>query len=361
MRKILEVLSTLEQGGTESVVLNYLNNMDTSLFQIDFLVIYGDKKGYYEDNLKKCGHKIFKLKNTPRKVFAYRKEVKKFFSLNEYDVVHIHAMNSLRYNIAKAAKKSGVKTTIYHSHTSHCDSHPFLHKIFKARLEKWCDVKISCGYLAGKYMYSGKFMVLNNAINVNRFVFDPQKREKLREEYGIVESYVVGNVGRLVNVKNQIFLLNVAKILKERNEKFILIIVGDGDNYGKLLEFTEKSGLSENVKFIKPVGEKIAEYYSLFDVFAFPSLYEGLSVALLETQANGVPILASDRIPKENAISKKFVFLPIDENEETYRKWADAIAEWKQKRVDGANAVAAAGYEITREAKKLEKLYNGCL
>ena len=356
MKRVLHVLSTLEQGGTESVVLNYFSHMDKSTIMFDFLVVWGEKKGYYEDSLEAQGCKIFKLKNGPNRFFAHGRELTELFRQRNYDIVHIHAMSSLRYRVAKAAKKNGVKTVIYHSHSSSNDNHLFLHKLLKPRLNKWCDYRFACSATAGRYMYTGSFEIIHNAIEVERYYYNETYRNALREEYGLENRLVIGHVGRLVNVKNQQFLLKVLPYIKKLCVDVVVFFIGEGDNKQVLLEYAEKNGLTENIVFAGTVGTDVNKYYNLFDCFAFPSKFEGLSLVLLEAQANGLPIIASNMITKENKVAENFRFLSIDETKENFQDWADAIYGMRNQRGSGRE-VAANGYDIALEAEKLQNFY----
>lgn len=357
MKRVLHVLSTLEQGGTEAVVLNYFANVDRKNIIFDFLVIWGDKKGYYEDSLSAQGCKIFRLQNPPNKFFAHGKELIDFFRREKYDIVHIHSMSSLRYRVAKAAKKCGVNTVIFHSHTSSNDQHLFLHKLLKGRLNKWCDYKFACSDFAGKYMYNRKFDIVNNAIDVDKFSFNEHCRNELRKRYGLQDKLVIGNVGRLCDVKNQDFLIKLVPYLKKYNKNFVIFCVGDGERRALLEALAAENGCSDYIIFAGAVGSKVSEYYSMFDIFAFPSKFEGLSVVLIEAQANGLPIVASDTISSEHKINDNFEYVSIGETDSDYLKWADTIINFSDKRIYHSHAVADSGYDIKQEAKKLGDFY----
>lgn len=356
MKSVLHVISTLEQGGTEAVVLNYFNNIDKKEVKFDFLVIWGEKKGYYEDYLLSEGCKVFRMHSAPNKYFAHGKELKEFFTGHNYDIVHIHSMSSLRCRVAKAAKKSGVNTVIYHSHNSSGETHLFLHKLFKSRLNKWCDYKFACSEAAGRFMYRGEFQIIRNAIDVMRFGYNEQQRCELRDKFNLNGKFVVGNIGRLTEVKNQQFILRVLKPLLQLRRDTVVFCIGEGSEKDKLLKYANDNYMSENVVFAGTVGTEVYKYYSLFDCIAFPSKFEGLSMVMIEAQANGLPIIASDKLSVEHKIAENFVFLPIEETEDNYEKWATAINNCGSRSVNDG-MLAKAGYDIKIEADKLSDFY----
>lgn len=359
MKKILHVISSLAQGGTESVVINYFNNIDGEKVKFDFLVIWGNSPTFYDDRLLSQGCRIYRMKHTPKEFFEHGKELREFFeSHKEYDAVHIHAMSSLRFRVAKAAKKSGVKNVVYHSHTSSTEKHAFLHKLFKNKINKFCDYKFACSRAAGKYMYNGDFTLVKNAIDLDRFCYNENFGRDLREKFGLTDKFVVGNVGRLTSSKNQKFLFCVLKELKYIKPNAVLFLIGDGGELYNLRNEAERTGLAENVIFAGNAGADVYKYYSLFDCFAFPSLFEGLSMVLIEAQANGLPIISSDTLSPEHKISENFTFLPVCETTENYKAWANALSK-SATRTNNRELLVSAGYDIKTEAEKLQNFYLG--
>lgn len=355
--RVLNVISALNQGGMETVVTNYFDNMDQSVIAYDFLVIWSVPECFWEKYLISKGCRIFKLQYVPRQVFKHGREVKDFFAKNKYDVVVIHATSSLRYTIAKIAKKNGVKHIVYYSHTSSNKTGKFLHKLFQNKLNKWCDYKFACSEAAGKYMYNRDFKIINNAVDVAQFSYNENYRTELRSKYSINhDTSVIGYVARLASSKNHEFLINVAKSLNTMTNNFKFLFVGDGDEKEKLIQKIEQFGLSERIELCGAVGDKVNEYYSAFDVVAFPSKFEGLSVALVEAQANGLPIVASNTISKEHKLSDKFEFMSIENSEENYYKWAETLLAMSGKRERNVH-LAEKGFDIAVEARKLQDFY----
>lgn len=360
MINVLHVLSTLEQGGTEAVVLNYVNNIQSNDISFEFLIVYNEHEGYYEKMLISRGFKIHKLKNSPQKYFKHFQELKNFFSTHKYDIVHIHSMSSLRYVIAKAAKKAGIKKVIFHSHTSDNGSHKILHALARGRIAKWCDYKFACSNAAGKFMYKEKYYLLHNAIDVENFAFDKYARFELRKKYGITENkIVVGSIGRLETVKNHAFLIDLLSQSGDLN--LVVFIIGNGTQYEALQQLAHQKRVHDKFICIEPVGSYVNKYYSMFDIFAMPSMYEGLSVAMVEAQANGLPVIASEKISTENKLAPNVVYLPINENFQSFELWLKNIKLMFADRRDNQECIKAAGYNIKTEAKKLEYFYLHCL
>ena len=205
-------------------------------------------------------------------------------------------------------------------------------------------------------MFKGKFTVIPNAIETAVFSFNARYRNEIRNKYNISpDQLIVGNVGRLTEIKNQIYLLLIAQLLKEKCN-FLIMIVGEGKQKKRLIEFAKDNGLEDRFIFTGNVGVEVNKYYSAFDVFAFPSKYEGLSMVLMEAQANGLPCVVSNMLSREHKVLGNFIFLPIENKNECYQKWVDSIGKLFQKREDG-NAVKENGYDINQAAKNLQEFY----
>lgn len=359
-KKILYCLSSLNHGGMEMVVLNYLNHMDLNLFQVDFLVFYGNS-GYWDVYLREKGCKVTYFQSDARSFFARNQEIKRYFRENYYDIVHIHAMTSLKSRYAKIAKKAGVPCVIYHSHTSKATGvFRLLHALCKKRLDRWCDYKFACSHAAGKFMYCGNYSLIHNAIDLNKFSFSEQKRIELRNKHHCEDKFVIGNVSRLVESKNHLFLLKIAKSFIERNiNDFIFVICGDGSYRKEIQLAIERENLSPYFLFLGQVSDSF-HYYNMFDAIAFPSKYEGLSMVMVEAQANGCKIIGSNKMSDEVVLTDDILLLPIDETEENYENWAKNTLSMKDKsRNNNVDLLKQKGYDIRAEAKKLEKFYLG--
>ena len=171
------------------------------------------------------------------------------------------------------------------------------------------DYLFACSKKAGIWLYgkravnSGNFYIIQNGIDLSRFAFDPQKRRKMRQSLGIEESTIVlGHVGRLTVPKNHKFLLELFAQYHKCNPDSFLLLVGDGE----LLEtIKQQCGQLKIDNSVKMVGGRTntEDYYQAMDVFLFPSLWEGLGIVVVEAQANGLPCLVSDNVPKDALVT----------------------------------------------------------
>lgn len=119
-------------------------------------------------------------------------------------------------------------------------------------------------------------------------------------------------------------------------------------------ELARTLGISAQVRFLG-VRSDIPDLMQAMDVFVFPSLYEGLGIALVEAQAAGLPCVVSDTIPPEAYLTDLVFAEELSAAPET---WAQVILEKRNTlRTDRSAEIAAHGFDITTEAVKLQEFY----
>ena len=358
--KVCHVVSGLKSGGVETMIYNYCTNMSKEKFE--WYVIYQHEAS--EKNLKEFKQAGFNLKRIHSKT---KNPIKNyidtyiFLKENNIDVVHAH-MTLMNFIPLIAAKKLKIKIRISHSHNCFFDRNIFK-KIFaylcKKIIKKNSTVCLACGEEAGKYLYKkDEYIIINNALDLNKFMFNKVSRRKIRTEYKITDDmFVIGHVGRFVEQKNHIFLLNVLKKIVEENEKTILVLIGDGKLKKDMMKKAQELGINNNVIFVGIV-ENINEFYSAIDCFCLPSLWEGLPVVAIEAQCSGVDCIFSNNIDMNVKINNNISFLKLDEDE-----WKRKIIYIENKNLNNRtinkDLFINKHYSIIDEAKRLEKIYEG--
>lgn len=337
MYKILVHGLTPNLGGMESFVLNYYRHMDHNKIHFDF--ICNDPVIVCEEELKSYGCKIVHLPIKSRNPIQYKKEINSFLKKHgkEYDCIWDNALTLSNLDYLKLAKKYGIKKRIIHAHNSRNmfrgvkgRAKGLLHIIHKYEVEKYATTFFAASVEARNYFYLPKLYsevkIIKNAIDVKHFKFNPSIRKIMRSNLGLDDYFILGNVARLQYQKNQIFILYILKYLKEKNKKIKLIFVGDGSDREMLIRKAHEIGVENNILFVG-MQENINEWLNSFDVFVFPSLFEGLGIALLEAEANGLPVVASkDVIPTEVKLNSNFKFISLKSDPKV---WASVIQDLK--------------------------------
>lgn len=357
MIRILQCVNIMDRAGLETMLMNYYRHMDRSVVQFDFLT-HREESGAYDAEIEKMGGRVYHAPRLyPQNYGRYFHYMKQFFVDHpEYLVVHSH-IDSMSYFPLLAAKKSDIPVRIGHSHTSSLDKDlKFPIKLFALKkMPKIANVYFSCGEKAGTFMYPrDSFRVIHNAIELQLFQFDEQIRAKVRRKMNLVDSFVVGHVGRFCSVKNQLFLLEVFKELIKLNPNSSLVLVGSGPDEEKIRKKTQELGVESRVRILVDRSD-VNELYQAFDIFVMPSLFEGLPVVGAEAQASGLPCIFSDTISKEVILSDNAEQLSLEYGA---AKWAERIMEKDSDRNRCAlHELQEKGYDIRIEAKKLQAWY----
>jgi len=258
------------------------------------------------------------------------------------------------------ASKYGLKTIIHsHATTSGSGFLSIVKTILQYPLRYQADYFIGCSQLAGEWLFgervvrSDRYFMLNNGVDLKDFEFDLKKRQAVRSEFGIGEEIVFGHVGRFHEAKNHKFLLELFGGINEQMQNTKLIIAGDGDLRSSIERKIQTLGLSDSV-ILAGNRSDVPELMMAFDCFLFPSLWEGLPVAVVEAQASGLPCFVSDTITKEVSISELVRYLPIDKGIDV---WHDALCNHTFKRKDVSVSIKKAGFDVSTTANWLMCFY----
>ncbi len=362
MVKVLYIVDTLKQRfGVTAVAMNYFRNIDRSNVKIDFLC-YPDSEQQIVDEIKKLGGEVYFMPSLSiTHFFSFIKIVKDFFSNHSYDIVHSH-FNQLDSIIFPIAKRRGVKWCISHSHNTKYSDYrlrAFRNWLMCLPLKSVADTWGACSIKAGRFLYgkafdsSSKSMVINNAINCEKYAYNLQVRVEMRKSLGIDNQMLLGNVGSLKLQKNQEFLMHLmAELTKKHPNEYKLAIAGDGDLKSHLMQLSSELGISEQVMFLGQRSD-VEKLLQAFDIFLLPSLYEGLPVIGIEAQASGLPCLFSSEITGEVEVCN-VKFLGID----TIGNWINEIEKLTFfDRKDVKELIKHGGYDIEEESLRLSNYY----
>lgn len=359
--RILQVMSDMNRGGAETMIMNYYRNIERNRVQFDF-VVHTEEHCAYENEIAELGGKLFRMPQYRfLNHFAYLKAWNDLLKSHpEYCVLHGHyfTFSALYFYIARKYKI----ICISHSHTeSGKELRGFLKRLLVFPLRYLSNYCFACSTAAGKYLfgskiiYGQKFIVMNNAIDAKLFAFNVYKRDRGRLAEGIGDKLVIGHVGRFINVKNHEFLIEIFSEIYQMHPDAVLLIIGDGSLRNRIEKKVTDLGLSKNVIFTG-VRADIPDLLQAMDVFLFPSLFEGLPLTLIEAQASGLPCFVSDTVTKEVKITESVEFLSLSQPASEWAKKALELA-MQHERKDTSEQIIKAGYDIRENAKWLQEFY----
>ena len=346
-------------NGIANIILSHIKSLKSVNEDFEIAVTsYGELDNFYVGNFSELGVGVIKVPSR-QKLFLYSTELRKIITNNNFDVIHIHGNSGTMALEARIAKKYSNARVIVHLHNSTC-SHPKLFgpdSLLTKIMKKNADCLVACSKLAGDWLYKDNYIVLSNAIDLERFAFDEQKRKLIREQYNIPEhTFVIGHVGVFNEQKNHEFLLKAFAEYLKINSNSRLLLVGDGVNKGRIVSLAKTLNIEEKVIFAG-IQQDMPAYYSAFDIFVFPSLWEGLPIVTVEIQANGLPAICSLAVSSEIAMSERFILKDLKDG---VLSWARQIEEIRAKYKDRDAPISElcnAGYNISDQGNRLMQIY----
>lgn len=356
--RVLQVVTIMNRGGIETMIMNHYRAIDRTKIQFDFLV-HRQETGDYDGEIEQLGGQIYRaFPIRPWNYIQYFKWLKSFFENNYfYIAIHSHIQENSGL-VFKIAQKYNLTNLIANSHIATLGiDYKFLFRQFGRFLtKKYSTTKLACGTEAGKFLYgeNSNFTILHNAINSDQFCFNPTKREQIRQKLGLSDNFVIGNISRFCAQKNHKFIIDVFEQIYKKNNLAKLLLIGDGPLKNSTLEIVNKKNIANNVIFLG-LRSDIPELLQAIDIILFPSLFEGLPVSIIEAQAAGLPCILSDTIDYETAITSNVEFYSLNA---PISEWANAILDKKTfKRVDTTSQIVDAGYDVVQNTKLLYQLY----
>ena len=361
MVKVLHIFSEADIGGVSAVVLNYFSHIDRDRISFD-VALTSREAGRNGEKMKALGANVFFLPLKSEGVAEYKKKLGKLLEKGRYGAVHVHE-NETSYVALSVAKKYGVPVRVAHMHSAYPANGAYMKlRRLSGRLlnKRYATHLAACGRFSGEVMYGkgfkpdGKrYFIIPNALDLEKFSFDPGARERVRAEMGLTDSFVMLCAGRLAPEKNVTFAVDAAKKVKESVPCAALIIAGDGDEKTKIEEKIRREGAQDFVTLCGRVDD-MPSLYSAADVLLMPSLYEGFPVVAAEALACGLPCILSDNVTDELSFSPQVMRISLYAD-----VWAKETAEFaRAERASGDKELLARhGLDIRKAVRSLEDIY----
>lgn len=363
-------------GGIET----YVNNMVPALADEGIhatVLVCGKMAPRHRTYLESCGARVieghlFEDRGSGSVVRGYKEDgpnirglVSRVLAEHPFDVVHVHCTVSwMQFLVLDEARKARIPVRLAHSHGALAKgsfAHVAARRYFSSRATSRATGLLACSHAAGRYLFGEpewerRGIFARNGIDTEMFAFSQQAREKIRT--GLPEdTLVIGNVARLAAVKNQSFLMGVFAEVVAQQPNARLWLVGDGPDRTLLEELAASLGLSDKIVFWGK-RDDIPALLAGMDRFVLPSHHEGMSIALIEAQASGLPCIVSAGLSDECDIPGcPIEHIPLESGPRT---WAEKILEPASpsiRREKGARLVSAAGFDIRDCAHELAGLY----
>ena len=329
MKKKILILATcpFNNDGLTKVMLDiYMHFKEDIQFDFATSFSYENKIG---DFLTKQNVAMYNLSEKKR-IIKYMCSIRRLIKSNDYDAVYIHGNSAMMFfeTISCVFRHTEIIT---HCHNTSSD-YKLFHHILKPFFNLFVDKKIACSSLAADWAYTGKnIFIIPNGINSSKMKFSQTYREEIRKKLNLTNEVIVGHIGRFNKQKNHKKLVDIFAEFNKINKNSKLLLIGKGELLPEINNVIEEKNLKNDTIIIEET-DCVEKYLSCMDVMVLPSLFEGLGIVALEAQANGLPLIISDRFPDE---AKKLPFVTTISLDENSKLWARMINNlWHRKHIN---------------------------
>lgn len=357
-------------GGIETFLLN-MNKYMSKEVVFDYVVLDGPEKCIHTESIEQRNGKVLYVKSYTKNIIRYFLNLTKLIcdERKTHEVAYINLFSMVHILPALICKFNGYKVVL-HSHNSNMHSQNIIYRMLHS-INRWLFggnkkfIRLTCSQRAAEFMFGkGKkrnATMIHNAVVTDRFRFSEQYRNEIRQELSLDnEIKIIGFVGRLSYQKNPLFVVKIfSELCKLRND-CMLLMIGDGEYWEKVEEEISNEGIKDKVILLHS-QTNIERYYSAMDVFILPSLFEGLPVVLVETQAEGLPsVVSAEAVTKEACVRCDFIiYTSVHEKPEM---WAIIIKDELEKihnRIEWNDVVSNSAFNILTESKRLQDILVG--
>ena len=295
---ILHLITRLPIGGAERMLLGVLHNLDSN--QFNSVVCCIQDRGELADEVESIGVPVISL--GLMKKGRYDRSIVPILRniMNEHhiNVIHTHLYHANLYGRIAANKESIPTIASVHNTYAKRKWHRHLINWFLAKR----TFRITAGSAAVKddllkvdHIKNNKVAILPNAIDLQRVQSNLSNKEA-KYALGIESTDIlIGTVGRVEEQKGHKYLLEAISHLKNNKDiqNIKLLIVGDGRLLPSLKLMAKNLDINDISLFPGNISN-LGDIYRAIDIFVMPSLWEGLSLSMLEAMAAKLPIIATD-------------------------------------------------------------------
>lgn len=365
MIDVLCVTSKLCHGGVQTFLMNNVELLMKHGVRLNFAVQTREPQ-VYDDYVRGLGCRIFAITPLRESKIGFMRDIRKILKSHpEIQIIHSHMNFANAWSLVAA--KGLCRVRISHSHNSYPATgliNKAIKAVWKALLpaiatEFWGCSSVANEWLHGKHARNGHGHVVYNAIDAERYTFNPEARTIVRKQLGIADDETVYiHTGSFSKAKNHLFLLEVFAKAKQDGIADKLILCGDGALRQQIEGKIRELEISDAVIMVGNVNN-CQDYLSAGDIMIFPSLFEGFPLSLIEAQCSGLPIVASEAaVPRDGILAKCETVAKYDIGD-----WISALSKCQPNpdRANGKNEVTRAGFDIKSAAENLAKLYKQTL
>jgi glycosyltransferase involved in cell wall biosynthesis len=368
--RVLHVLGSLNPGGVETWLMNVLRHIDRDRFALDFCT-FGPEPGVLAPEAERLGARVISCPKG-KNIWSLGRRFRKILRAGHYDVVHSH-VHYFSGVVLRWAAAEGVPACIAHAHTTN-DGKPTgaLRRAYRSQMRTWllqnstvclAASRGAASLFGAAWESDPRCHVLYYGIDLLPFLVAVNRAE-VRKELGIPSNApVIGHAGRFVEAKNHRFLLQVAQEILNNRPNAHFLLVGDGPLREEIEPRARALARGDQIHFTGARSDVPRLLLAAMDVFLFPSLWEGLGLALAEAQAAGLPCLVSDAVPRDAVVIPELVhFCPLAKSAQVWaRSVLTLLSQSPQDRNHCLSAFERSPFRVERSVERLSELYSESL
>ena len=326
MKKILMGYIS-SSGGVNTYIKNYISQLDS---ENQVFLIGSNVDSLTCMQFQKMGVKVYTICSLKKPVQQFQ-SIRNIIISNNIDVAYFNISEATNCVGVLAAKHAKVKEIVVHSHSSGVDVLNPLNRSIRGVLHRVARkiffagnniIKVACSDKAAEWMFnnSNNVRIVHNAVDLSRFYYSKEIRDRIRRELKILDKFVIGFVGALSYQKNPLLMIDIFAELKKIKENVYLIMIGDGVLYDRVVEYAKEKNVYNEIKLFRNYRDMNAIYNAL-DVFIMTSKFEGLPYVSVESQATGCPNVLSKQITKQVDVSGNVEFVQLTDDVRTWVKF----------------------------------------
>ncbi|HEY3296728.1 MAG TPA: glycosyltransferase [bacterium] len=372
--RILHVVGGMGRGGAEMWLMHMLRGMDRSHFRMDFLV-HTEKPCAFDEEIRALGSQVIPCMH-PHQPLVYAANFRRIAAEHgPYDIVH-SAVHHFSGYVLRLAAHCGIPGRIAHSHNSSSGMdtpNRLTRRLYFGVMEHWvrkyataglaCSSPAAAALFGENWLADPRWRVHYPSTDLSPFR-QSVDRASVRVEFGIPEdAFVIGHVGRFDHQKNHPFVIAMAEETLRQDENAWFLLVGDGPRRTEIQQKAAHSPYRHRIVFAGSRSDVPRLMLGAMDVFALPSLHEGLPLVLVEAQAAGLPVIISDVITPEAGVVKPLVSrLSLSQSA---AEWAAEMLSWRRRdKPEPAQAlaeIAASPFHLENAKVNLARVYLSAL
>ena len=365
-KNVLIVISSLTGGGAEYVAANLCRHVDNNLFNV--AVCHLKEKGERGASLAEEGYDVVGIagEQPGRTRYLSFLKLRQLIQQKKIDIIHSHSIDALIDCSLCRLTMGNVK----HLHTFHYGNYPnpsrkyhFMEKLFQSVPDKLIAVGIEQRKTIQKTfgIPDHRITTIWNGVENTKSQYD----QVLMQQYNSNGKVLIGSISTFIEQKGLFQLLEVMSELKKRRDDFICVIVGDGPLRPQLEERHRKLDLGDSVRFMGWIKNASITVLPALDIFVQSSLWEAMSIVVLEAMGAGKAIIVTDVGDNKHVVDngKNGILVEKKDVAGMVEKLEQLIIDERLRKKLGQQAQEKVNREctVTQTARNHEKLYREIL